>query len=337
MVKDKVPAGGIGPGYFFAQALHEESGVPIGLLPFAIGAALSDWAPEQPNKGRYGFVKRHMKKIGGRAKGVLWYQGEQDAILVTVPIPSLIKPISTCASEFKKFVEAVRRDCHNPKMPVILAQVHGHYFPPFYAAGGYVDQHKNQKAISGNLLRGRGWEKIREIQRRLPESIPFVHTVPTIDLGLANGLRGDSLRSQDGATTDRNQIAVRTVDFGVANPCAIQRRCGEVVGVREAGGFLVVQQANRVRRALDFQDRVRFSASQYRLAAGQRSGPPRPDATLLCHRVCAVRQCQGRQRDATPGLWAGCDRSVACSATVCRPCRWWYRFALQRACAMRAR
>ena len=195
MVKNKVPAGGIGPGYFFAKTLYEQSGVPIGLLPFAIGAALADWDPDKPNQGRYGFVQRQMAKIGGRAKGVLWYQGEQDAIFghdtETITEPSLIYPVSTYAGEYKTLVEALRRDCHNPKMPIILAQIHGQYYPPYFAAEGYAEQHAEQKAISGNLLRGRGWEKMREIQRLLPETIPRVHTVPTIDLGVADGIHLD--------------------------------------------------------------------------------------------------------------------------------------------------
>ena len=195
MVKNKVPAGGIGPGYFFAKALYQQSGVPIGLLPFAIGAALADWDPAKPNQGRYGFVQRQIQKIGGRAKGVLWYQGEQDAIFghdtETLTKPSNIYPVSTYAAEYKKLVEALRRDCHNPKMPVILAQVHGHYHPPYYHAEGCADQQVEQKALSGNLLRGRGWEKVREIQRLLPETIPHVHTVPTIDLNVADGIHLD--------------------------------------------------------------------------------------------------------------------------------------------------
>ena len=99
--------------------------------------------------------------------------------------------MSTYAAEYKKLVEALRRDCQNPTMPVILAQVHGHYHPPYYHAEGYAEQHGEQKWTSGNLLRGRGWEKIREIQRLLPETIPNVHTVPTIDLNVADGLHLD--------------------------------------------------------------------------------------------------------------------------------------------------
>lgn len=195
MLENKVPAGGIGPGYFFAKTLYRQSGVPIGLLPFALGAALADWDPAKPNQGRYGFVQRQLKKAGGRAKGVLWYQGEQDAIFghdtKTLTRPSRIYPVSTYAAEYKKLVEALRRDCHNPNMPVILAQVHGHYHPPFYQAAGYAEEHVEQKALSGNLLRGRGWEKLREIQRLLPETIPHVHTVPTVDLDVADGLHLD--------------------------------------------------------------------------------------------------------------------------------------------------
>jgi sialate O-acetylesterase len=138
-------------------------------------------------------------RAGGRLKGMLWYQGEQDAIFGdhdrTVTKPSLIYPTSTYAGEFKKFVEALRADFHNPDLVVITAQICRHHH--------------------GEKSRYRYWEEIRETQRLIPEQIPKVHTVPTIDLDLLDGLHLD-YHSQKRLGRRMVYIALPYVKRGVA-------------------------------------------------------------------------------------------------------------------------
>jgi len=174
-IAHKKPAGGIDCSYFFARQLSGESSVPIGLIPCAIGAALAVWDPDKRDQNRYGFMYHHVMKSGGRVKGMLWFQGEQDAVYgdehQTLTKPSLIYPMSTYAREFKKFVEALRKDFRHPQMPVITAQIGRH--------------HQGEKA------RYKYWEEMREIQRLIPEQVPNVHVVPTVDLDLFDGIHLD--------------------------------------------------------------------------------------------------------------------------------------------------
>jgi len=176
MVASNVPAGAIGPAYFFAKELFElGSNVPIGLIPCAIGAALAVWDPVKRDQNRYGFLHHHVMRAGGRVKGMLWYQGEQDAVFgdeqKVVTKPSLIYPFPTYGDQFTKFVAALRSDFHNPELVVILAQICRH--------------HNSEKG------RQKAWEAVRDIQRRIPQRLPYAHTVTTVDLDLTDGIHID--------------------------------------------------------------------------------------------------------------------------------------------------
>ncbi len=181
ILDSKSPVGGIDCSYFFARKLFAESGVPIGLIPCATGAALAYWNPDERDQNRYGFLAHHVKSAGGRVKGMLFFQGEQDAIfgdeVRTVTKPTLIAPITTYGDQFIHFVQAVRNEFSGPDMPVIYAQICRHHNSP--------------------IDRSRGWEIIRETQRTLPERLANSHCVPTIHLNLMDGLHldYDSLRT----------------------------------------------------------------------------------------------------------------------------------------------
>ncbi len=175
IIADKTAVGSTDCSYFFARRLVAETGVPIGLIPCAIGGPLAIWDPDEREKNRYGFMHQHVMNTGGRVKGMLWYQGEQDAIFAdetqTVAKPSPTNPYSTYGEEFKKFVEAMRHDFKNSEMPIILAQICRHH--------------------GGEKRRDTAWEALREIQRRIPDQIPHVHCVPTIDLDVMDGIHLD--------------------------------------------------------------------------------------------------------------------------------------------------
>jgi hypothetical protein len=171
----KVPVGGIDCSYFFARKLYAETRVPIGLVPCATGGALAIWNPDQRERNRYGFLEHHLHRVGGRVKGLLFFQGEQDAIFgdetQTVRKPSLISPIRTYAQQFKTFVDALRRDCRDPDLPVIFAQICRHH--------------------NGAKNHATGWEIIREQQRLIPTILSHAHCVGSLDLDVIDGLHLD--------------------------------------------------------------------------------------------------------------------------------------------------
>jgi sialate O-acetylesterase len=171
----KAPVGGIDCSYFFARKLYAETRIPIGLVPCATGGALAIWNPAQREQNRYGFLEHHLHHVGGRVKGLLFFQGEQDAIFgddtQTVRKPSLIEPIRTYAQQFKSFVDALRHDCRDPDIPVIFAQICRHH--------------------NGEKNHATGWETIREQQRRIPTILPRAHCAPSLDLDVIDGLHLD--------------------------------------------------------------------------------------------------------------------------------------------------
>jgi hypothetical protein len=167
--------GGIDCSYFFARKLHAESGIPIGLIPCATGGSLSIWDPDGANGNRYDFTLHHVKSAGGKIKGLLFFQGEQDAIFgdeeKAVTKPSEIGPLSTYGDRFARFIEGLRADVCDPSLPVIFAQICRHH--------------------NGPEDRGAAWEIIREAQRRLPDRLANTHCVPSIDTDLMDGLHLD--------------------------------------------------------------------------------------------------------------------------------------------------
>ena len=75
---------GAGLGLPFAVAMVESTGVPIGLVASAHGGtSMEQWNPAKKGEGGnslYGSMLRQVKLAGGKVKGVLWYQGESDAM-----------------------------------------------------------------------------------------------------------------------------------------------------------------------------------------------------------------------------------------------------------------
>jgi sialate O-acetylesterase len=175
IIDSKSPVGGIDCSYFFARKLYAESGVPIGLIPCATGGALAIWDPENRAKNRYGFLHHQITRAGGRVRGMLFFQGEQDAIFgdkdSAVTKPSLVGPVSTYAQQFTSFVEALRADVNDLNMPVIYAQICRHH--------------------NGPPGRDWAWEAVRDAQRRLPETLAHAHCIPSIDLDVMDGLHLD--------------------------------------------------------------------------------------------------------------------------------------------------
>lgn len=74
------PGHGVGPGLAFGLELSARLDVPVGLLPCAVAATgTRDWAPDLPD-GLHERTCREAVASGGRLAGIIWHQGESDAL-----------------------------------------------------------------------------------------------------------------------------------------------------------------------------------------------------------------------------------------------------------------
>ncbi|MBM3264811.1 MAG: hypothetical protein FJY97_15485 [candidate division Zixibacteria bacterium] len=154
---------GANPGHSaylrFAKDLKTTLGYPIGLIQTALGGSpLSQWNPEEnPEAPLYRNLLHCVGLAGGRAKGMVWYQGESDCGMTLAP---------SYEQRFAQFVTRLRNDMTDPDFPVIVAQLNR------YTAPQDVDGH-------------RAWSIIREAQRRV-ETLGHAAAVPATDLGISD-------------------------------------------------------------------------------------------------------------------------------------------------------
>ncbi len=156
------PIGGVGPGCFFADQLIQLCGVPVGLIPCALsGSPLDMWQRDFHQRDGlpfedtlFGNLVDRVTLAGGRIAGMLWYQGESDAM----PGAS-----ETYLDRFKTFVSDLRADLNQLDLPVITVQL---------ASADNVDNWTNE-AI---------WDRMREAQRQAADSLSNVLLVASADL-----------------------------------------------------------------------------------------------------------------------------------------------------------
>jgi sialate O-acetylesterase len=155
-------AKGAGLGLPFAKELYARTGVPVGLVPCAHrGTAIEQWDPVGAALGArslYGSMLRRFQAVGGHVRGVLWYQGEDDA-----------HPVQDNAYgvRLEQLIAAVRRDFGDPRLQFHIVQLARTVNYP--QADDY-------------------WAAIREQQRHVAEELPNVEIVTAIDLPLEDGL-----------------------------------------------------------------------------------------------------------------------------------------------------
>ncbi len=138
--------------------MHRRTRVPQGILACGHGGtSMAQWDPKLGDlggKSLYGATLRRLAKNGGRAAGVIWYQGESDANA----------PLSRVYTEkMKELIAAFRRDTGDPTLPFALVQI----------SRVAVSDHDEQS-----------WNSIRDQERRLPLVVPNVTTIPAIDLSM---------------------------------------------------------------------------------------------------------------------------------------------------------
>ncbi len=153
---------GAGLGLPFATQMVRLTGVPVGLVPCAHGGtSMEQWSPSLRDQGGaslYGAMVRRQKAVGGKAKGVLWYQGESDASPKAAP---------QFTERMKALVAAIRSDFAQPELPFYYVQIN-------------------------RVIRASGdpapWNAIQDFQRQHETEIPNVGMVSGIDLALDDGI-----------------------------------------------------------------------------------------------------------------------------------------------------
>ncbi len=149
---------GAGLGLPFAKAMVERTGVPIGLIASAHGGtSIVEWDPALKDRGGeslYGSMLRQVSRAGGRARGVLWYQGESDANPERAP---------QYADRFKALIAAFRDDLGDAELPFYYVQI-----------GRFVIDARDEGP----------WKRVQEVQRTIWRQIPGTQVVSVIDLAL---------------------------------------------------------------------------------------------------------------------------------------------------------
>lgn len=153
------------PWLVFGKTLQAELGVPVGLIPAALGGSpMAAWT-RGVNGVLFDNMMRYVEDAGGQVRGVVWYQGESDAS------PDGLR---VYGRHFRQFVTDLRRCLSNPQLPVITTQL-------------------NRWVGEPNTQSDAGWEGMRELQRQLARSLRHVWLLSTLDLGLSDGIHTNSL------------------------------------------------------------------------------------------------------------------------------------------------
>ena len=148
-----------GPGLPFAIRMKELLGVPQGVIACGHGGtSMSQWNPNLKStrgKSLYGAMLRRFVKNGGKAAGMIWYQGCSDANAEAAPL---------FTRRMKEFVAACRKDFRAPNLPFAQVQI--------------------SRVVGWPSSAGKHWNSIQEQQRLLPSIVKNCLTVPAIDLPL---------------------------------------------------------------------------------------------------------------------------------------------------------
>ena len=152
---------GAGLGLPFAVAMVEATGVPVGLLACAHGGtSMAQWSPAKKEEGGaslYGSMLRQVNLAGGKVKGILWYQGESDA---------MGGGAKAFPRVFSDFIASVRSDFGQPELPFYYVQI-----------GRFV-----------NGSDPKGWNTVQDAQRVLVDRVPNTAVVSVIDRELDDGI-----------------------------------------------------------------------------------------------------------------------------------------------------
>jgi hypothetical protein len=151
---------GHSPYLHFGRVVQQEMGFPIGLVQTALGGVpLLAWNPTENEDAVLYYNMLHcIELVGGKVKGVLWYQGESDTGILES---------ATYEKRFIQTVQAWRKALKQRDIAVITMQLN------------------RVHAIADDVTH-RGWSQVREAQRQVPKKLTDVIVVPTLDLPLSD-------------------------------------------------------------------------------------------------------------------------------------------------------
>jgi len=155
---------GTSPWLAFGKEILQHAGVPVGLIPTALGGSpLSAWDPGNPDSAfLYDNMVNMIAAAGGKVAGMVWYQGCTDTNEELAP---------TYLARFTRFVEAFRTQ-YGAELPVITAQLN--------------------RAPDCQAETDRPWSMVCEAQRQAAQCIPNLAVVTTKDLGISDCVHTNS-------------------------------------------------------------------------------------------------------------------------------------------------
>ncbi|MGE9297280.1 MAG: sialate O-acetylesterase [Puniceicoccales bacterium] len=146
---------GVSAGIYFAREMIDRTGVPQGLIATAHGGtSMAQWSPERAElegDSLYWSMVESVRQTGQPVTGMLWYQGESD---------TSDEPSAVYTERMQALVAASRRDLNAPELPWVIVQI------------GRV--YGSQNTIA--------WNSIQDQQQHLPDVIPNLQLVASIDL-----------------------------------------------------------------------------------------------------------------------------------------------------------
>lgn len=171
------PEAGLGPSMAFAETLLAENpDQVIGLIPCAKGgSSITDWQRDLSDQTLYGSCLKRIQaaSIMGTVKGVLFFQGEADAIDPKA-YPSLRPAADSWAEKFTQFASDMRSDLAQPQLPIVYAQI-----GPLAAASGDFPH----------------WQTVQAQQRQV--QLPHTEMITTTDLSLGDSVHFDALSYEE--------------------------------------------------------------------------------------------------------------------------------------------
>ncbi|MEI7836317.1 MAG: sialate O-acetylesterase [Planctomycetota bacterium] len=201
-------ASGHGPWIHFARLVKQQVHHPIGLLPVSLGGSpLVSWNPTEPGEHPlYNLMMRVHKAVGGRVRGILWYQGCNETSRL-----HCVAPADTYARRFIAAVGAWREAMNQPDLPVLTVQL-SHWTGP--APVGEEDS------------LNKGWALVRDAQRLVPKRLKNVSVLPTFDLSITDGIHispfGNMLLAQRAAQSALAMVYGFKVDHLAPEPARAQ-------------------------------------------------------------------------------------------------------------------
>jgi hypothetical protein len=194
-------ASGHGPWIHFARLVKQQVNHPIGLVQVSLGgSALVSWNPTEPgDHPLYALMMRVHKAVGGKVRGILWYQGCSETATVATA--------DTYANRFMAAVSAWREAMSQPDLPVLTVQL-SHWTGPAPA--------DEEQAVN------KAWTVLRDAQRLVPKRLKNVSVIPTFDLSITDGIHispfGNMLLAQRAAQSALAMVYGFKVDHRAPEP-----------------------------------------------------------------------------------------------------------------------